>query len=135
MSALLEVEGLEVSFGGRTAAVRGASFRVEKGETHCLVGESGCGKSVTALAVMSLLARGGQRSANKMSFAGTELTAPVVSGLGASSPSFPHPPHSRWALTSNASSYACVPAKQGPVSWIARGTRARMLSLDSCYRG
>ena len=41
MSALLEVEELQVSFGGRTAAVRGASFRVEKGETHCLVGESG----------------------------------------------------------------------------------------------
>jgi peptide/nickel transport system ATP-binding protein len=75
MSALLEVEELQVSFGGRTAAVRGASFRVEKGETHCLVGESGCGKSVTALAVMSLLARGGQRIAKKMSFAGTDLTA------------------------------------------------------------
>src|SRR6187431_901473 len=75
MSALLEVEGLEVSFGGRTAAVRGASFRVEKGETHCLVGESGCGKSVTALAVMSLLARGGHRSAKQMSFAGTDLTS------------------------------------------------------------
>jgi peptide/nickel transport system ATP-binding protein len=75
MSALLEVEELQVSFGGRTAAVRGASFRVEKGETHCLVGESGCGKSVTALAVMSLLARGGQRSAKRMSFAGTDLTS------------------------------------------------------------
>ena len=73
MSALLEIEELEVSFGGRTAAVRGASFRVEKGETHCLVGESGCGKSVTALAVMSLLARGGHRSAKRMSFAGTDL--------------------------------------------------------------
>jgi peptide/nickel transport system ATP-binding protein len=75
MSALLEVEELQVTFGGRTAAVRGASFRVEKGETHCLVGESGCGKSVTALAVMSLLARGGQRSAKRMSFAGTDLTS------------------------------------------------------------
>ena len=73
MSALLEIEELEVSFGGRTAAVRGASFRVEKGETHCLVGKSGCGKSVTALAVMSLLARGGHRSAKRMSFAGTDL--------------------------------------------------------------
>ena len=73
MSALLEVEELQVTFGGRTAAVRGASFRVEKGETHCLVGESGCGKSVTALAVMSLLARGGHRSAKRMSFAGADL--------------------------------------------------------------
>ena len=73
MSALLEVEELQVSFGGRTAAVRGASFRVEKGETHCLVGESGCGKSVTALALMGLLARGGHRTAKRMSFAGTDL--------------------------------------------------------------
>ena len=56
MSALLEVEQLEVSFGGRVSAVRGASLTVERGETHCLVGESGCGKSVTALAVMNLLA-------------------------------------------------------------------------------
>ncbi len=55
--------------------MRGASFRVEKGETHCLVGESGCGKSVTALAVMSLLARGGHRSAKQMSFAGTDLAS------------------------------------------------------------
>ena len=73
MSALLEIENLEVTFGGRTAAVRGASLRVEKGETHCLVGESGCGKSVTALAVMSLLARGGHRSAKRMTFAGADL--------------------------------------------------------------
>ena len=65
MSALLGVEDLAVTFGGRTAAVRGASFRVEKGETHCLVGESGCGKSVTALAVMSLLARGGHAHARR----------------------------------------------------------------------
>ena len=75
MSALLDIEDLEVMFGGRSAAVRGASLQVEKGETHCLVGESGCGKSVTALAVMSLLARGGHRSAKQMSFAGTDLTS------------------------------------------------------------
>ena len=73
MSALLEVEELQVTFGGRTAAVRGASFRVEKGETHCLVGESGCGKSVTALAIMNLLARGGQRSATSMRIGGRDL--------------------------------------------------------------
>jgi peptide/nickel transport system ATP-binding protein len=73
MNALLDIEDLQVSFGGRTAAVRGASFRVEKGETHCLVGESGCGKSVTALAVMNLLARGGQRSAKRMTFGGVDL--------------------------------------------------------------
>jgi peptide/nickel transport system ATP-binding protein len=72
MSPALEIEGLEVTFG-RTAAVRGASFRVEKGETHCLVGESGCGKSVTALAIMNLLTRGGHRAAKRMSFFGEDL--------------------------------------------------------------
>jgi peptide/nickel transport system ATP-binding protein len=73
MSALLEIEQLEVSFGGRTAAVRGASLSVERGETHCLVGESGCGKSVTALSVMSLLARGARRSARRLAFEGQDL--------------------------------------------------------------
>jgi len=70
--SLLEVEDLSVTFG-RTAAVRGASLRLEKGETHCLVGESGCGKSVTALAIMGLLARGGERRARRMEFAGIGL--------------------------------------------------------------
>jgi len=70
--SLLEIEDLAVSFG-RTAAVRGISLQVEKGETHCLVGESGCGKSVTALAVMGLLARGAQRTAKRMSFDGHDL--------------------------------------------------------------
>jgi len=73
MSALLEIEELEVTFGGRVAAVRGASFTVNKGETHCLVGESGCGKSVTALSVMNLLARGAQRGARRMAFAGDDI--------------------------------------------------------------
>jgi len=73
MSALLEIEQLEVSFGGRTSAVRGASLSVERGETHCLVGESGCGKSVTALSVMNLLARGARRSARHLAFEGQDL--------------------------------------------------------------
>ena len=70
MSALLEIEDLKVSFGGRTAAVRGASLRVEKGETHCLVGESGCGKSVTALSIMNLLARGGRQPGDEVGTSG-----------------------------------------------------------------
>ena len=72
MSALLEVDRLEVTFG-RTSAVRGASFTVERGETHCLVGESGCGKSVTALAIMNLLARSGVRRAERLAFEGKDL--------------------------------------------------------------
>jgi peptide/nickel transport system ATP-binding protein len=74
VSALLEIDDLEVTFG-QTAAVRGASLRLDKGETHCLVGESGCGKSVTALALMGLLARGGERRAKRMEFARTDLLA------------------------------------------------------------
>ena len=73
MTALLDVEQLEVGFGSRTSAVRGTSLTVERGETHCLVGESGCGKSVTALAVMNLLARGGHRKARRLSFQGEDL--------------------------------------------------------------
>jgi oligopeptide/dipeptide ABC transporter ATP-binding protein len=51
---LLEVERLTVAFGPSTA-VDGISFDVRKGETLGLVGESGCGKSTTALALMRLL--------------------------------------------------------------------------------
>ena len=72
MSALLDIEDLRVTFGG-TAAVRGISLTVQKGETHCLVGESGCGKSVTSLAVMGLLAKGGKRDAARLSFAGDDI--------------------------------------------------------------
>jgi peptide/nickel transport system ATP-binding protein len=74
VSELLEVDNLSVEFGGRTAAVRGISFRVAKGQTHCLVGESGCGKSVTALAIMNLLARGGSRAADRIALAGQDIS-------------------------------------------------------------
>ncbi|ROT27984.1 ABC transporter ATP-binding protein [Micromonospora sp. HM5-17] len=60
--ALLEVEELSVTFrqrGKRTVrAVDGVSFSVDAGEVVGLVGESGCGKSVTSLAIMGLLPRG-----------------------------------------------------------------------------
>jgi peptide/nickel transport system ATP-binding protein len=81
MTALLEIEKLEVSFAGRTAAVRGASFAVERGETHCLVGESGCGKSVTALSVMNLLARGARRQAERLAFQGEDLLGLSDAGM------------------------------------------------------
>ena len=69
---VLDVRDLHVRFGA-THAVRGAHLSVARGETHCLVGESGCGKSVTSLAVMGLLARGAERSAGHMRFAGQDL--------------------------------------------------------------
>ena len=80
MSALLEIEDLAVSFG-RTGAVRGTSLTVERGETLCVVGESGCGKSVTALAVMNLLVRGARRTARSMRFEGEDLLGLSESGM------------------------------------------------------
>ena len=58
MNRLLEVENLQVSFhtyAGEVKAVSGITFGVEKGETLALVGESGCGKSVTAKSLMGLI--------------------------------------------------------------------------------
>ena len=74
MRPVLEIVNLHVGFSDGTAAVRGVSLQVFSGETHCLVGESGCGKSVTALSAMSLLPRGAERSADVMRFQDRDLT-------------------------------------------------------------
>ena len=58
MSALLEIKGLHVNIpleAGVLHAVRGVDIRVERGKTLALVGESGCGKSLSVLSVMDLL--------------------------------------------------------------------------------
>src|SRR5690625_1710989 len=55
---MLEVNNLHVTFstyGGTVKAVRGVNFHLHKGETLAIVGESGCGKSVTANAIMRLI--------------------------------------------------------------------------------
>lgn len=55
---IIEVENLNVSFktyGGHVQAVRGVNFHLHKGETLAIVGESGCGKTVTAKSIMGLL--------------------------------------------------------------------------------
>jgi ABC-type dipeptide/oligopeptide/nickel transport system ATPase component len=56
---LLEVENLKTHFFTRDGVVRavdGVSFTIEPGETLALVGESGCGKSVTSLSILRLIA-------------------------------------------------------------------------------
>ncbi|HIB53999.1 MAG TPA: ATP-binding cassette domain-containing protein, partial [Nitrospirales bacterium] len=55
---LLDVRNLSTSFfteNGEVGAVQDVSFQIQAGETLALVGESGCGKSVTALSIMQLL--------------------------------------------------------------------------------
>ncbi len=73
---LLRVEDLRVTFGrgaSEFAAVDGISFDVAPGQTVGLVGESGCGKSVTSLAIMRLLPERGNKVSGRVLFEGTDL--------------------------------------------------------------
>jgi peptide/nickel transport system ATP-binding protein len=76
-SALLEVRDLQVAFTRRrepdTVAVDGVSFDVAPGQVIGLVGESGCGKSVTSLAIMRLLPARGVRVSGSVRMDGTDL--------------------------------------------------------------
>jgi peptide/nickel transport system ATP-binding protein len=55
--------------------VRNVTLSVERGETLCIVGESGCGKSLTALAIMGLLPRRTRRTASRLALDGIDLMA------------------------------------------------------------
>ena len=84
MSPLLEVRDLEVELptaAGTVKAVRGVSFTVEKGEIVCVVGESGCGKSLTSLALLGLLPRRARRRATALRFAGEDLIKASPAGF------------------------------------------------------
>ncbi len=74
---MLSISGLSVSFfleEGVAAAVQNVSFNIEKGKTFALVGESGCGKSVTALAIMRLIPDPpGKIVSGSITFRGREL--------------------------------------------------------------
>ena len=75
MPALLEVDALRVTLRGARGpldAVRGISFTMQRGDTLGLIGESGCGKSITALALMGLLPEGAEASGS-VRLAGQEL--------------------------------------------------------------
>jgi oligopeptide/dipeptide ABC transporter ATP-binding protein len=73
---LLEVRGLKTSFhtsDGVVQAVTGVDFHVNRGEVMGLVGESGCGKSVTSLSIMRLIAPPGRIEAGEIMFDGQDL--------------------------------------------------------------
>jgi len=76
LSNLLDVKNLTLDLplsAGVLHAVRGISFSAKRGETLCIVGESGCGKSLTSLAIMNLLPKITERKADHMIFEGQEL--------------------------------------------------------------
>jgi peptide/nickel transport system ATP-binding protein len=76
MEPLLDVDGLSVTLptpNGALQAVRNISFNVKAGETLGIVGESGCGKSMTALALLGLQPSRARRTATWLTFAGHDL--------------------------------------------------------------
>ncbi|CUJ27992.1 ABC transporter ATP-binding protein [Achromobacter xylosoxidans] len=73
MSTLIDIQGLNVAFPGHQA-VNGLDLRIAAGETLALVGESGCGKSTTALALLGLLPRHA-RASGRILFEGRDLLA------------------------------------------------------------
>ena len=79
MSVLLDVQDLRVTFPGadgrRTVAVDGVGFGLDRGRTLGIVGESGCGKSVTSLAIMGLLPKGAAEVSGRVVFDGSDLLA------------------------------------------------------------
>jgi peptide/nickel transport system ATP-binding protein len=73
---ILTVENLRVDIpvaAGMLHPVQGVTFHVDRGETVCIVGESGCGKSLTALAIMDLLPKSAKRTATSLELQGQPL--------------------------------------------------------------
>ena len=85
MSALLQVDGLRTVFAGDAgdvAIVEDVSFSVEAGKTLAIVGESGCGKSVTSLSIMGLLPKPfGRIAQGSIRFEGQELVGMAEADL------------------------------------------------------
>ncbi len=79
MAPLLEIKGLKTHFStddGILQAVDGVDISINRGETLCVVGESGCGKTVTAMSILKLIAMPpGRIAAGEIIFEGRDLGA------------------------------------------------------------
>ena len=76
VDTLLDLKALKIQFntpGGVVTAVDGISYKINCGETLCVVGESGCGKSATALSILHLLADNGIYAGGSIYFKGQNL--------------------------------------------------------------
>ncbi|WP_427185085.1 ABC transporter ATP-binding protein [Bordetella bronchialis] len=83
---VLDVQGLHVDIDtpqGPLHAVRDVSFQVARGQTLCLVGESGCGKSMTSLAIMGLLPAAARARARRLAVQGQDIAAMPARRLNA----------------------------------------------------
>ena len=73
---ILEVKNLKTFFkveAGTVKAVNDVSFSIRKGETVCVVGESGCGKSITSMSIMRLIAGNGNIEGGEILYNGKDL--------------------------------------------------------------
>lgn len=80
MTALLAVDGLSVAIG-EAAVVDRVSFEVNEGQVVAIVGESGCGKSMTAFALMNLLPAAARRCHGRITLAGRPIHALDEAGM------------------------------------------------------
>ena len=87
-TALLEVDNLSIGYrtaGGIQMAVDGVSFRVDRGGSLGLVGESGCGKTTIGMAIMGLLTPNATIVSGQVRFEGEDLSRPpAMPGCGRS---------------------------------------------------
>ena len=84
MSGVLEVEGLVVTFpadAGRTRVVDRLDLALDAGQTLALVGESGCGKSMTALSLLRLVPRPGRIEEGRIRIDGQDVLSLPVAAL------------------------------------------------------
>ena len=84
MTALLEIEGLTTTFpsdGERVAVVEDVDLHLEAGEVLALVGESGCGKSMTAFSILRLVPKPGRIDAGRVHVAGRDVLALPVTEM------------------------------------------------------